>query len=214
MGSELVPDTTATATVIPNPLPISAAALPLPAGAATAAGQVLPNPLPISAAALPLPAGAATAAGQVLANPLPVSAAALPLPAGAATEATLAKVNPPVVLSVTVTGGANAIATATLPAVAGAFHYITHISIRRVATAALAGGLVLAVTSTNLGGRSWRTGNQASITVDTFDGGILVDQDYAHPLRSDVLNTATTIVCPAPGLAVAWQIVVDYYTAA
>lgn len=116
--------------------------------------------------------------------------------------------------SVTVTGGANAIATATLAAPgASLFHYITHISIRRVATAALAGGAILAVTTTNLNGRSWRTGRQASITVSTFDGGLLLDQEFVHPLKSDVANTATTIVCPAAGAAVSWQIVVDYFIA-
>jgi hypothetical protein len=120
----------------------------------------------------------------------------------------------PATLSVTVTGGANAIATATLPAVAGQFHYITHISIRRVTTAALAGGALLAVTTTNLNGRSWRTGNQASILISTFDGSNLVDQEYAHPLKSAVVNTASTIVCPAAGAAVSWQVVVDYFTAA
>jgi hypothetical protein len=119
----------------------------------------------------------------------------------------------PSTLSITVTGGANAIATATLPAAAGLFHYITAINIRRVATALLAGGLVLAVTTTNLGGRSWRTGNQASITVDTMDSAVLVDQAFAFPLKSDVVNTATTIVAPAAGAAVAWHIVVDYFTA-
>jgi hypothetical protein len=119
----------------------------------------------------------------------------------------------PSLLSVTVAGGANAIATATLPAAAGLFHYITAIHIRRVATALLAGGAVLAVTTTNLGGRSWRTGNQASITVSTWDGAVLVDQAFPFPLRSDVVNTATTIVGPAAGAAVSWHIVVDYFTA-
>lgn len=116
---------------------------------------------------------------------------------------------------ITVAGGANAIATATLPAAgAGRYHYITHLSIRRVATAALAGGALLTVTTTNLGGRSWRTDNQASITVSTFSPAVLIDQEYAHPLRSDVANTNTTITCPAAGAAVSWHIVVDYYIAA
>lgn len=76
---------------------ISAASLPLPAGAATSAGleavrALLAGTLAISAAALPLPAGAATeakveAVRALLAGTLAVSAAALPLPAGAATSA-------------------------------------------------------------------------------------------------------------------------------
>jgi hypothetical protein len=113
---------------------------------------------------------------------------------------------------ITVVGGANAIATATLPAPgAGLFHYITHISIRRVATAALAGGAILQATTTNLGGRSWRTGNVMSITVAQPDPTVLLDQEFVHPLKSDVANTVSTIVCPAAGAAVSWQIVVDYY---
>jgi len=118
----------------------------------------------------------------------------------------------PADFSVTVTGAANAIATLTLPAAGvGIFQYITHLFIKRVNTAALAGGAILTVTSTNLNGRSWRTGNQASITVSTSEGTVLMNQDFAHPLRSQVANTATTIVCPAAGAAVSWHIVCDYY---
>jgi len=66
--------------------------------------QLRAAPVPVSAASLPLPTGAATQAtlasidGKVLtdtqlrASPVPVSAASLPLPSGAATEATLANV--------------------------------------------------------------------------------------------------------------------------
>lgn len=119
--------------------PVSAASLPLPTGAATAAkqpalgtagtpsadvisvqgvvgGQAVPvsgtfyqATQPVSAAALPLPSGAATAALQGGGLPaalgaggglkvdgsgtaLPVSAAALPLPSGAASESTLAAI--------------------------------------------------------------------------------------------------------------------------
>jgi hypothetical protein len=121
----------------------------------------------------------------------------------------------PATLSVTVTGGANAIATATLPAAgAGLFHYITHIFIKRVNTAALAGGAILTVTTTNLNGRAWRTGNQASITVATHEGSQLMDQEFVHPIKSAVANVATTIVGPAAGAAVSWHIVIDYFTAA
>lgn len=66
--------------------------------------QLRAAPVPVSAASLPLPVGAATevsvfsAAASLtsinnkLTNPLPVSAASLPLPTGAATEATLGNV--------------------------------------------------------------------------------------------------------------------------
>jgi len=116
--------------------------------------------------------------------------------------------------TITVTGGANAIATATLPAPgAGLFHYITHVFIARVNTAALAGGAILTVTTTNLNGRAWRVNNQASITVATHWGAVLTDQEFVHPIRSAVANTATTIVGPAPGAAVSWHMVIDYYIA-
>jgi hypothetical protein len=118
------------------------------------------------------------------------------------------------VLSITVTGGANAIATATLPAAgAGLFHYITHVFIKRVATAALAGGALLTVTTTNLNARAWRTGNQMSITVATQEGAVLMDQEFVHPIKSAVANTASTIVGPAAGAAVSWHMVVEYFTA-
>jgi hypothetical protein len=119
----------------------------------------------------------------------------------------------PATLSQVLAPAANTGGTMTLAAAgAGLFHYITHLSIRRAATALLAGGALLAVTTTNLGGRTWRTGNQASITVDTADGMLLVDADFASPIRSDVANTASTIVLPAPGAAVSWTAIVDYYT--
>lgn len=95
--------------------PISALALPLPSGAATANNQTTANTslasilsalqgtLAVSAASLPLPSGAATeatlAAIQTLIDALttpsdtqPISAASLPLPTGAATQTTLASV--------------------------------------------------------------------------------------------------------------------------
>jgi len=111
-----------------------------------------------------------------------------------------------------VTGGANAIATLTLAAGgAGLFHYITHLTIRRVATAALAGGLILTVATTNLNALAWRTGNQMSITVGSSEPPVLIDHEYIYPLRSAVANTATTIVCPAAGAAVSWHIVCHFY---
>jgi hypothetical protein len=67
----------ATVDTITNPVAITAAALPLPSGAATGAKQdtgntslasidtKLTNPLPVSATSLPLPTGAATSGNQV-----------------------------------------------------------------------------------------------------------------------------------------------------
>jgi hypothetical protein len=119
----------------------------------------------------------------------------------------------PATLVVAGSGAANGALTLTLPAAGvGLFHYVTHIYIDRHATALLAGGLTLAATTTNLGGLTWRTGNQASITVATADGMILTDIDLAHPIKSAVANTASTIVMPAPGLGVLWTGWVAYYT--
>jgi hypothetical protein len=98
-------------TAVQGTLAVSAASLPLPTGAATAARQdtgntslasivtALAGTLAISAASLPLPSGAATGAKQdtgntslasivtALAGTLAISAASLPLPSGAATGA-------------------------------------------------------------------------------------------------------------------------------
>lgn len=115
--------------------------------------------------------------------------------------------------TIIVTGGANAIATATLPAAGvGNFHYITHIHIARVNTAALAGGAILTITTTNLGARAWRTNTQRSITISVQSPEVFIDQEFVHPIKSAVANTATTIVCPAAGAAVSWHMVIDYYT--
>jgi hypothetical protein len=115
-------------------------------------------------------------------------------------------------LSVVIDGGANAIATLTLTAGgAGLFHYITHLDIRRQATAALAGTALLSVTSTNLPG-SWtlRVGNAMAA------GGTQIDlsQAFASPLKSSVANTNTTVVGPAAGAAVSWSIKAHYYLGA
>jgi hypothetical protein len=119
----------------------------------------------------------------------------------------------PATNALSVAGGANAIATLTLPAPGvGLFQYLTYLHIRRVATAALAGGALLTVTTTNLPGNpTWRTGAQASITVSTFDAGLLIDQTFAHPLRATAANTAVTFVGPAAGAAVSWHMTAFWY---
>jgi hypothetical protein len=108
------------------------------------------------------------------------------------------------------TGAANTALTVTLNAAGtGLFHYITRIRIIRVATAALAGGAILTITTTNfVGARQWRVGNNMIAGGTQLD----VDEDWVYPLRSSVSNTATTIVCPAAGAAVSWDVVVDYFT--
>ena len=117
----------------------------------------------------------------------------------------------PSTLTVTVTAAANTAATATLPAVAGQFHYITGIEIMRTATAALAGTATLVVTTTNIaGGVAWSVGNAMAAGGSSKD----VTLQPANPIKSSVVNTATTIVMPLPGAAVLWRANVYYYTAA
>jgi len=118
----------------------------------------------------------------------------------------------PSILWVTVTAAANTIATATLPAAgAGLFHYITSINCMRNATAILAGGATLIITTTNLpGSPAWSVGN------NMIAGGQQLDVDHqpASPTKSLLANTATTIVMPAAGLAVLNRINVSYYIGA
>lgn len=130
------------------------------------------------------------------------------------TRATLAPVPPqsellyPTTLWVTVTAAANTAATATLPAAPGLFHYITHLDMTRNATAALVGSATLVHTSTNLpGSPAWSVGNAMII------GGTQLDvvAEFSCPLRSSVVNTATTFVMPAAGAAVLNRINVGYY---
>ena len=114
----------------------------------------------------------------------------------------------PATLWVTATAAANTAATATLPAVAGMFHHITHIDIMRNATAALAGTATIIHTTTNLpGSPAWSVGNAMAAGGTQID----VDHDYVAPLRSSVVNTATTVVVAAGGLAVLGRVNVGYF---
>lgn len=117
----------------------------------------------------------------------------------------------PTTLAVTVTAAANTGATLTLPAVAGQFHYITGIEIMRTSTAALAGTATLVATSTNLpGALAWSFGNAMAAGATQRDLVIT----FPNPIKSSVVNTATTVVMPAPGAAVLWRANIYYYTAA
>lgn len=111
-------------------------------------------------------------------------------------------------LAVVLAPAANTGGTLTLPAVAGEVHYIQSIQITRAASAALAGSAVLDITTTNLGGLNWKVGNAMSAGGTQKD----VELSFAIPLRSDVVNTASTIVFPAPGAGVQWIVNVTYYT--
>jgi len=116
----------------------------------------------------------------------------------------------PATLSVQISPVANTAGTITLPAVAGQFHYITHITIKRTATAALAGTATLSITTTNLPTTPLtRVGNVMVAGGTQSD----LDADFRSPIKSSVVNTATTIVFPAPGAAVLWAATAWYYTA-
>jgi hypothetical protein len=109
-------------------------------------------------------------------------------------------------LAVTATGASGAAVTATLPAVASQFHYITEIQIVQYAAAGLtAGATPTVVTTTNLPGSLAFTfttiGALGSTTIEQFEPTM--------PLKSSVVNTATTIVCPAIAGAI-WRVNVFY----
>jgi hypothetical protein len=196
--------------------PVSNEGWPIAVMGSTAAGA---NPLPVSGTVdTELPAAAAL--DDATANPVapmvgagamlwdavagswrrvPGDAAGLAVHGRAITTGQLA-----------VIGGANAPATLTITASgAGIFHYITYLHISRSATAALAGAVLLQVTTTNLNMPNvWRTGG------NMIAGGynVLVDKEFFYPLRSITANTNTTIVCPAAGAAVSWTIIAHVYT--
>jgi len=111
-------------------------------------------------------------------------------------------------LGVTATAATGVALTATLPAVAAQFHYISLIEIEAYSTAARTGGVTpVLVTSTNLpGGNVWSFASAAAI--GTTDSKVFVP---ASDYRSSVVNTATTIVCPAT-TGIIWRINVMYYT--
>lgn len=116
----------------------------------------------------------------------------------------------PANLAVTAISAANAAVTATLPAVAAQFHYITSIHVTRTCTAALAGSAALAITTTNLPGSLAYTSGNACAVGSTNNDVVL---DLTAALKSSVVNTATTIVCPAAGAAVVCRISVLYFAA-
>lgn len=113
----------------------------------------------------------------------------------------------PANLSVTATAATGVAVTATLPAVAADFHYITMIEIIKYATAAIAGSATpVLVTTTNFPTANVFTFGTAQAV------GATLSYVYAPalPIRSAVVNTATTIVCPATP-SVIWRVNVYYY---
>lgn len=156
--------------------------------------------------------------GQLRATPVPVSGTLAATQSGTWTVQPGNTPNtsawlftlPPTSLGITALSGANAAVTATLPAVASQFHYITSLRIMRTCTAAITGTAALAVTTTNLPGTmAWTTGNACAVGSTNE----VLSHDFASPVRSSVVNTNTTIVCPALGAAGICRITVHYYTA-
>jgi hypothetical protein len=113
-------------------------------------------------------------------------------------------------LCVTATGTSGQSVTATLPAVSSAYHYITNIMITKYSAAALtASATPVVVTSTNLPGSMAFTFDAAASAQGTISNQSMSPQS---PIKSSVVNTATTIVCPAV-TNVIWRITVNYFTA-
>lgn len=114
----------------------------------------------------------------------------------------------PATLGVTATGASGAAVTLTLPAAAGLFHYITHIEIVAYTSLARVGAAApVLVTSTNMPGAPvWDFATAAAI-------GSADKQpfEFSRPVKSSVVNTATTIVCPAT-TSIIWRVTIFYYT--
>lgn len=110
------------------------------------------------------------------------------------------------------TGAVNTGVTVTLPAVAAQFHYITAIEVVKLySVVGVANGAGVIITSTNLPGNpAWTTEQLASVAGTAVK---VVDYRPVKPLKSSVVNTATTIVCPLQ-LQTIWRVNVSYFTAA
>lgn len=210
---------------------VSLASCPLPTGAATSAAQTTGNtslgnidtktpalgqatmansrPVVIASnqSAVPV-SGTFWQATQPVSGPLTdAQLRAAPVPI----SGNLTSAPQPSTLCVTNTAAAAAACTLTLPAILGQFHYISHLTITRYATAAVTGTATpILVTSTNLPGSPVWTFARAQ-AIGTTDIQTLVLPGAA--LKSSVANTATTIVCPATA-SVLWRITATYYGAA
>lgn len=113
-------------------------------------------------------------------------------------------------LVVTATGTAGAAVTMTLPAVASQFHYISLIEVTQYAGAILiAAATPITVTTTNIPGSPVFTLSAAALGLGAVENRVY---PFSSPVKSSVVNTATTIVCPA-STNVIWRVNCTYYTA-
>lgn len=118
-------------------------------------------------------------------------------------------VNTPNTLVISSAGAAGVGVTATLPNVASQFHYINMVEIVAYSTGTATGSATpITVTTTNLPGSLAFTFE----TARTIGGAFRRDYQLAYPIRSSVVNTNTTIVCPAT-VGVIWRVNVFYFTA-
>lgn len=117
---------------------------------------------------------------------------------------------PDAILCVSTTAATGVAVTATLPAVVAQFHHITLIEIVKYFTVANAASATpLVVTTTNLPGSLAFTFGQPVGAIGITDRMI---HSPESPLKSSVVNTATTIVCPAT-TGIIWRVNVYYFAA-
>jgi hypothetical protein len=112
----------------------------------------------------------------------------------------------PAHLGATITGLVNTAVTLTIPGVAGAFHLITRLHIKRFfVTAGLAAATPTIVTTTNLPGTlafSFGTSGAIGQTIEE------ILQPH-HPIKASAAGSNTTIVCPA-GTDTIWRVTAQY----
>ena len=214
----------------PATQPVSAASLPLPAGAATETTLAALNAkvTAVNTGAVVLAAGAAVvgslAANQSV-NNAQTAGVATAAGAGVSTAGTQRMVlatdviQPAVseiraaTLHVSPTALVNVGATCTLPPpAAGLFHYITSVQLVKLyAVLGVASGAGVIITSTNLPGNPAWTTEQAAGLAGTAP--TVINYAPTTPLKVSLAATATTFVAPAQ-LQTIWRWNISYFTAA
>lgn len=115
-------------------------------------------------------------------------------------------------LHITATAAVNTAATATLPAVASKFHYISRVElIKLYSIVGVANGAGVIITTTNLPGNPAFTTEQLASPAGTAIK--VIEAIFSEPLKSSVVNTATTFVAPAQ-LQTIWRWNITYRSGA
>lgn len=197
-------------------VPVSAASLPLPTSAATAANQTNVQSaagtsastlvtvqgsasgvaVPVSAASLPLPTGAATAANQSTANTSLATIAtntAAAVPAGTNLIGNVGQVYPAGSTAITASAtGTTGATTATLAASASLHTWICGFSIRANATAAATGNAtVTGVVTATMNFTQWTAPNASGLGV--------TEEVFTPCVESSATNTGIAVISAAPG---------------